>query len=79
MFTISLCYFFFPEIFIKPFVKDKLTGDYMLIKELAITLLRFVAAYSIFDTFNIMFSAALKGAGDTKYIMVIITILTTFV
>lgn len=79
MFTISLCYFFFPEIFIKPFIKDKLTGDYMLIKELAIVLLRFVAAYSIFDTFNIMFSAALKGAGDTKYIMVIITILTTFV
>jgi MATE family multidrug resistance protein len=79
MFTISLCYFFFPEIFIKPFIKDRLIGDYILIKDLAVVLLKFVAVYSIFDTFNIMFSAALKGAGDTKYIMVVITILTTFV
>ena len=79
MFTISLCYFFFPEIFIKPFIKNELAKDYILIKDLAIVLLKFVAVYSIFDTFNIMFSAALKGAGDTKYIMVVITILTTFV
>lgn len=78
MTTISMCYFFFPEIFVNPFIKGELVGDYKTIKDLAIVLLKFVAIYSIFDTFNIMFSAALKGAGDTKYIMVVIIILTFF-
>jgi MATE family multidrug resistance protein len=77
MSTISMCYFFFPDIFINPFIKE-VVGDYKSIKDLAIVLLKFVAIYSIFDTFNIMFSAALKGAGDTKYIMVVIIILTLF-
>lgn len=79
MFTVSACYFFFPEIFINPFIKNEMVGDYKVIKDLAIILLKFVAVYSLFDTFNIMFSAALKGAGDTKYIMTVIIILTTFI
>ena len=36
------------------------------------TLLRFVALYSIFDTMNIIFSSALKGAGDTRFVMFMI-------
>jgi MATE family multidrug resistance protein len=76
MSTVSFCYFFFPEIFINPFIKSELIGDYKTIKGLAMILLKFVAVYSIFDTFNIMFSAALKGAGDTKFIMLIIAILS---
>jgi MATE family multidrug resistance protein len=32
-------------------------------------LLIFVAFYSLFDTGNLIFSAALKGAGDTKFVM----------
>ena len=32
-------------------------------------LLRFVALYCIFDTLNIIFASALKGAGDTRFVM----------
>ncbi|HWG42895.1 MAG TPA: MATE family efflux transporter [Gemmataceae bacterium] len=31
-------------------------------------LLRFVAVYSLFDTMNVLFSNALRGAGDTRFV-----------
>jgi len=34
-------------------------------------LLRFVAVYSLFDTMNIIFSFALRGAGDTRFVTII--------
>jgi MATE family multidrug resistance protein len=34
-----------------------------------IILLRYVALYSLFDGANLIFSAALKGAGDTLFVM----------
>lgn len=37
--------------------------------EMSIMLLRFVAFYSLFDSAAIIFSGALKGAGDTKFVM----------
>ena len=35
-------------------------------------LLRFVALFSIFDTMNIIFASAIKGAGDTRFVMFMI-------
>jgi MATE family multidrug resistance protein len=32
-------------------------------------LLRFVAAYCLFDAMNVVFSSAVKGAGDTRFVM----------
>ena len=37
----------------------------------AVKLLAFVAVYMVFDGANILFSAALKGAGDTRFVMVV--------
>jgi len=39
-------------------------------------LLRFVALYSIFDSMNIIFASAIKGAGDTRFVMVMIVVLS---
>jgi MATE family multidrug resistance protein len=39
-------------------------------------LLRFVAVYSIFDAMNIIFCSAIKGAGDTRFVMLITVILS---
>ena len=38
------------------------------VRALAPILLRFVAAYCLFDTFNLVFSFALRGAGDTSFV-----------
>ncbi len=43
--------------------------DFQNIKELATLLMAFVAAYCIFDTVQIMFVAAIKGAGDTLFVV----------
>jgi MATE family multidrug resistance protein len=49
------------------------------IGRLTVILLRFVALYSLFDAVSIIFSATLKGAGDTKFVMVSIVISSVFV
>lgn len=76
---IILAYIFIPELFIYPFTK----GDEGLIiekiKPIAINLLRFVALYSIFDPLNIIFSSAIKGAGDTAYVMKLLIISSIFI
>lgn len=39
------------------------------LRDLTVVLLRFVAAYSMFDAMYTVFAGALKGAGDTRFIM----------
>lgn len=43
--------------------------QYAPIIALGTVLLRFVAVFTIFDTLNLVFSGAIKGAGDTRFIM----------
>jgi MATE family multidrug resistance protein len=45
----------------------------------SVVLLRFVAVYSIFDTLNIIFTSAIKGAGDTRFVMFMTVLLSLFV
>ena len=39
------------------------------LRDLIVVLLRFVALYSLFDAMNIIFVSTLKGAGDTRFIL----------
>ncbi|MEW6186759.1 MAG: MATE family efflux transporter [Thermodesulfobacteriota bacterium] len=72
MSLIALLYLFLPGLFTAPFAARSEAALFPEIKRLTETLLRFVALYSIFDTMNIIFSSALKGAGDTRFVMVMI-------
>ncbi|MDD5765385.1 MAG: MATE family efflux transporter [Candidatus Marinimicrobia bacterium] len=69
MFSISFAYFFFPDIFMIPFDSKVNPELFRPVREIAVVLLKFVAVYSIFDTLNIVFSSAIKGAGDTRFVM----------
>jgi MATE family multidrug resistance protein len=69
-------YFFFAEIFLLPFGWYAETSQFGPVKDIAKTLLKFVAIYSIFDAFNMIFSAALKGAGDTRFVATLSIILS---
>ncbi|GMO64801.1 MAG: MATE family efflux transporter [Endomicrobiia bacterium] len=46
------------------------------VKPIAVNLLRILAIYLIFDATGIIFAAAIKGAGDTVFIMKVLTIFT---
>jgi MATE family multidrug resistance protein len=39
------------------------------LQRIVVLLLRFVAAYCLFDTMYVVFSSALKGAGDTRFVL----------
>ncbi|MCM8762326.1 MAG: MATE family efflux transporter [Candidatus Omnitrophica bacterium] len=77
--TIALLYVFLPDIFIKPFAPRIYPVDFERIHGIAIILLRFIAFYSLFDTMNIIFASALKGAGDTRYIVKSVALVSLFI
>lgn len=79
MAAVAALYFFLPEIFIMPFAAQADPARFEPIRRITIVLLRFVAVYSLFDGFNIIFSSAIKGAGDTRFVMWMLLILSLLV
>lgn len=79
MTSIALAYVIVPNIFIAPFAAQADKESFREIYPMAVFILRFVAVYSVFDTLNIIFSSAIKGAGDTRFVMVVIFILSVFI
>lgn len=69
MAAIGALYLIFPGFFLLPHGSHIAPGQFAALRDLTITLLRFVAAYCLFDTMNIVFVGALKGAGDTRFIL----------
>jgi len=65
----TIVYIALPHMLLLPYQLMARQADFRQIRDLAVILLRFVAVYSLFDTMNIIFASALKGAGDTRYIM----------
>jgi MATE family multidrug resistance protein len=72
-------YMFVPDLFIAPYAAQAKAEEFKPIGELAKVLLRFVALYSLFDGMNIIFASAVKGAGDTRYVMRMILVVSLIV
>lgn len=70
MILCALLYILVPNLFISPFEATSETID------MTIMLLRFVAFYALFDTCSILYSHAIKGAGDTHFVMLVTTALS---
>ncbi len=70
--TIAAAYVLAPDLFLAPFAARADAASFAAIGATVRVLLRFVALYSIFDTMTIIFSSAVKGAGDTRFVMVAI-------
>ncbi len=70
--TVAALFAFAPGIFVNLYDAKSHAAEMARISALAAILLRFVALYSIFDSMNIIFSSTLKGAGDTRFVMVMI-------
>ena len=74
---IALSYVLIPDFYIRFFSSKSAPETFEEIREIAVVLLRFVAVYSIFDTMTIVFAAGIKGAGDTRFVMIMILIMST--
>ncbi len=73
---IASLYIFVPDMFLAPYAAQAKAENFEPIRNLARVLLRFVALYSLFDGMNIIFASAIKGAGDTRYVMRMILVLS---
>ena len=71
MFSIGLIYLLLPEELAQIFQSDSDVAQWEQIAALIPGLLAFVAMYSLFDAMNLVFSFALRGAGDTRFVTVI--------
>ena len=69
MSVMALIYWFLPHIFLIPYSYGTDNINFAAVKDISVKLLRIVAIYCLFDAFYFAFTAALKGAGDTRYIM----------
>ena len=62
-----------------PFISSQqTTAEQAVVLELCIKLLHIISAYLLFDALYMVFSGALKGAGDTRFMMRAITIVSLF-
>jgi len=79
MLCISAMYLFVPDLFLFGFQANQagLTPKELAVQEMATKLLRFVAAYNLFDATFMIFVNAIKGAGDTKFILRVSVALAT--
>lgn len=69
MVLISLGYLFVPDLFLLGIRTEDPESSRLEARELAVILLRYVAAYNVFDALNMIFVSAIKGAGDTPFVM----------
>jgi MATE family multidrug resistance protein len=70
MSIMALIYCLIPQIFLIPYSVGADDINFDAVSNIAIKLLRIVAVYCLFDAVYMAFTAALKGAGDTRYIMI---------
>ncbi len=75
--SVAAAYVFVPNIFINPFASQADPASFAAIRKTTLILLRFVAIYSLFDALNIVFASAIKGAGDTRFVMFMIAIVSS--
>ncbi|MFT5368600.1 MAG: MATE family multidrug resistance protein [Candidatus Latescibacterota bacterium] len=79
MLIMGMSFWFLPEFFMKPFESGADATAFAPIRDSAIVLLRFVAIYCVLDAAYIVFSAAIKGAGDTQFVMRVTGVASLFV
>ena len=68
--VMAVLYLAIPQAFLMPYGLRAEDEDFLAAQCLAAELLRIVAIYCVFDGMYIVFTSALKGAGDTRYVMI---------
>ncbi|MCD6405760.1 MAG: MATE family efflux transporter [Planctomycetes bacterium] len=78
MVTVAVVFAVGPGPLVALFKPDLPGAQWPAVYALAAIFMRFVAVYCVFDAVNIVYSGALKGAGDTTFVMFMIAVLSAF-
>ena len=73
----ALLYVGVPEMFLLAHAAQADPSEFAPVRGMTVQLLKFVALYCFFDALQIIFVGALKGAGDTRFILLNATIVST--
>ncbi len=77
--VIDLVFIFAPDFVLAPFMASaRGTASQLLVYGYGKSLLKIVAAYLFFDALYMVFSGALRGAGDTRFMMLAIALVSPF-
>lgn len=71
MAAVGALYVLAPEWLLQAYEAESGAEAFAKLRTLTIVLLRFVACYCLFDAMSIVFSAAIKGAGDTRFVLLV--------
>ena len=72
--VLAALYVLTPDLFLLGHAAGTSPEEFDRLRDLTVVLLRFVAAYSLLDAINIVFVHAIKGAGDTRFILAVSSI-----
>lgn len=67
--SLAVLYVATPHLFLLGYAAGLAPEQFDELRRLTVVLLRFVAAYCLFDALNLMFVSAIKGAGDTRFVL----------
>ena len=67
--TFAILYVGVPDLFLFGFAANSSPEEFAVLRNTVVVLLRFVAAYCLFDAMNVVFVSAIKGAGDTQFVV----------
>ncbi|VTR97734.1 MATE family efflux transporter [Tuwongella immobilis] len=76
MASIAILYITVPSLFIMLFESTENQEKFDQVAPLIRTLLIFIAIYSLFDSMGLIFSFALRGAGDTRFVTLVSLVLS---
>jgi MATE family multidrug resistance protein len=71
MMIVAAVYALLPEFLSRPFAAEMKPEEWAAVAPLVPMMLRFVAAYSVTDGLNIILAYALRGAGDTRFVVIV--------
>ena len=74
--AMALVYVLFPNVLLMGHAANTPPAVFAELRDTTVILLRFVAAYCLFDAMCVVFTGTLKGAGDTRFIMIVSLLLT---
>ncbi len=69
--TMAALYLLVPDLFLWGHAAGTSPAEFQQLRDVTVVLLRFVAAYCLLDAMNVVFVSTLKGAGDTRFILLV--------
>src|SRR5690606_36630541 len=74
MLAFGVAYVAVPDLILAPYAAGVDPAEFAPIRDTTVILLRYVAVFALFDAMVVVFSSAVRGAGDTRFPMIVMLV-----